>query len=173
MLLADSTVDDPVAAGRTAQLLLALLVLTLFPIFLLMHPIQTHSVKLDLPRLPEASAVPYPYGARFLERLDESRPLMKPGARAHRLSTTPGNAILFDGAEVDLETLRGRLNLAAVEGGWVDFSPEPDARYELFFDVLALTRRARLDRLRLDSRPFRRALDETPPPFPVRSRRHR
>jgi hypothetical protein len=33
----------------------------------------------------------------------------------------------------------------------------------MFLEILAITRRARLERLRLDSRPFRNAIDEAAP----------
>lgn len=154
--------EDSSAGGRRAQLLLAALLLSLIPIFLQAIPIQTHSVKLDLPRLPEA-IVPGP-APRFmfmsslaLPRLDRD---IVPARAVHALAVTPEGRILFDGSEVDVVGLRTRLDLAEAGREWVDFRPDPHARYELFLETLAVIRRARLERLRLDSRPFRTAIDD-------------
>jgi biopolymer transport protein ExbD len=152
-----STIEEPAAAGRRAQLLLGLLLPALLPVFLLTFPIQTHSVKLDLPRLAEASAVPFPSDARILAEWRLRVPEMDSPRRVHILVVTPDDRALLNGRELDLAGLRGQLDLISVnDGEWVDFRPEPNARYEMFFEVLALTRRARLERLRLDSRSFRR-----------------
>lgn len=162
------TIDDPAAAGRRAQLLLALLLLSVFPIFLLSIPIQTHSVKIDLPRLPDA-IVPMPEGsgppAYLLTTLVLPDLDLEPPRPLHELVLTAQNTVLWNGREVDLAGLRTRLDLIEVRGEWVDFRPEPHARYELFAEVLAVTKRARLERMRLDSRPFREAIDEDSGPF--------
>jgi biopolymer transport protein ExbD len=143
---------SPAVQGARAQLVLALLAGAIFPMLLLGIPIQTHSVKLDLPALrPESYSGPG--GA--------------PRRRVHSLVVTPRNEALFDGLNVNLAELRSSLDLVEASGEWVDFSPEPNARYEMFVETLAVTRRARLERLRLDNRPFRRSFDP-PPPGPVR-----
>lgn len=156
-----STFEEPAAHGVRAQLILALLLAALLPIFLLTFPIQTHSVKIDLPHLPETvvPAIPAP-PAYLLTTFIIPEWELEPPRRLHELVVTPQDKVLMNGKEVDMSGLRMRLDIVAVRDEWVDFRPEPNARYEMFAEVLAVTRRARLERLRLDSRPFRRALDE-------------
>lgn len=168
MKLLVSALDDPAAGGRQAQLLLALLLLSVFPIFLLHIPIQTHSVKIDLPRLPDA-IVPMPEGSSPPVFLLTTMVLpdvdIEPPRPIHELVLTAQNTLLWNGREVDLAGLRTRLDIVEVREEWVDFRPEPYARYELFAEILAVTRRARLERMRLDSRPFRESIAERPEPF--------
>lgn len=163
-----STVHDAAAAGRRAQLLLALVLLSVFPVFILAIPIQTHSVKIDLPRLPEA-VVPMPERSSprvyFFAPVDLPHRDPEPPRPVHDLVLTAQDRVLWNGRHVDLEGLRTRLDIITVRDEWVDFRPEPHARYELFAEVLAVTKRARLDRMRLDSRPFREAVDARPEPF--------
>ena len=45
----------------------------------------------------------------------------------------------------------------------VDFRPHPYARYEGFLEMLALTRRAAVEHVRVDNRAFADALDPVPP----------
>ena len=163
-----SALDDPAAAGRRAQLLLALLLLSVFPIFLLYIPIQTHSVKINLPHLPETivpivPATPTP-PVYLLSLPVPPAPDVEPEAprQLHELVITSWNTLLWNGREVDLAALRTRLNIIEISEEWVDLRPEPNARYELFAEVLAVIKRARIERLRLDNRPFWRSLDEPP-----------
>lgn len=159
MELFGSTVSNPAGAGRRAQLLLVLLLLSVFPIVLLTIPIQTHAVKLDLPRLPEASAVPFPYDYVMPDSIRPAQSL-EPVRRLHTLVVTSQDRVLIDGRAVGFASLRSRLDsISLSDGEWVDFRPEPEARYEMVLEVLAVTRRARLERLRLDSRPFRDAIE--------------
>lgn len=159
----DPAFADPADAGRRAQLLLALLLLSIFPIFWLSIPIQTHAVKLDLPPLPERIVAMAPAPPAYLMTSYLVPDLeLEPARGLHELVLTPGDAVLLNKREVDLAGLRARLDVIAVRNEWVDFRPEPNTRYEFFAEVLAVTRRARLERLRLDNRPFGEALDEPP-----------
>ncbi|MET1113203.1 MAG: hypothetical protein ABWX67_16925 [Allosphingosinicella sp.] len=160
MELFGPTFSNPAAAGRRAQLVLALLLLSVFPIVLLTIPIQTHAVKLDLLRLPEASAIPFPDDYVVPASIRPPQALA-PVRRLHTLVVTPQDRVLIDGRAVGLASLRSRLDsISERQGEWVDFRPEPNARYEMVLEVLAVTRRARLERLRLDSRPFRNAIEK-------------
>ncbi|HEU0099441.1 MAG TPA: hypothetical protein VFQ67_11785 [Allosphingosinicella sp.] len=176
MLSPGSSFEETAAPGRRAQLILALLLLSVFPVFFLTIPIQTHSVRLDLPRLPGAivPASPPRPDAYLMTTLAVRRLVGDPERtpRFHELVVTPHETILFDGREVDVRGLAARLGSVEAREEWVDFRPDPNARYELFAEILAMTRRARIERLRLDSRPFRGALDEPPPAARRRSRRH-
>ncbi|HET9637646.1 MAG TPA: biopolymer transporter ExbD [Allosphingosinicella sp.] len=164
MDLPASTFEPPAAAGRRAQLLLALLLLSVFPAFLLTIPIQTHSVKIDLPRLPEAIFPPTPSEPEtYLMAASIMAPIdfeLESPRRLHKLVVTPQDTVLFNGRAVDLAGLRSSLEIVEANKEWVDFRPEPNARYEMVIEVLAVTRRARLERLRLDSRPFRDAIEK-------------
>lgn len=172
MELPTPTFEEPAAAGRRAQLLLALLLGALLPVFLLTLPIQTHSLKIDLPLLPE-TIVPMPVGppAYLLTTFIIPDDDVEPPRPLHELVVTARDRVLLNGREVDLASLRTRLDIIITRDEWVDFRPEPYSRYEIFAEVLAVTKRARLERMRLDSRPFRKAIDERPGPTLVRPRR--
>ena len=169
MKLPDPTFEEPAAAGRRAQLLLALVLFSVFPVFLLCIPIQTHSVKLNLPHLPE-TIVPFVPEAPAPPAYFLSIPIiavpdldLEPPRRLHELVITPQNRVLMNGREVDLTGLRIRLDIIETREEWVDLRPEPDARYEMFAEVLAVIKRARLERVRLDNRSFRHAMDDGAP----------
>ncbi|HEX8379905.1 MAG TPA: biopolymer transporter ExbD [Allosphingosinicella sp.] len=153
----------PADQGLRAQLLLALLILSVFPIFLLTFPVQTHGIRIDLPPLPETIVPagpiePQPY---LLTTFVLPNPKLVPPRRVHDLVVTPTDVVLMDGKQVDFRGLRERLDVVAGrDGEWLEFRPNPNARYELFVEVLAVVKRAYVERLRLNSRPFRRALDE-------------
>lgn len=160
-----ATFEAPAAAARRAQLLLALLLGAILPVFLLTLPIPTHSVRIDLPLLPEA-IVPMPPGAGppayllttfIVPDLD-----LEPPRPLHELVITPQDKMLWNGKAVDVAGLRTRLDIVAIREEWVDLRPDPNARYEMFAEVLAITKRARLEKMRLDSRPFREAIDGRP-----------
>lgn len=128
--------DDLAAHGVRAQLLLAFLLGALLPPFLLMIPRATHQVALNLQDRP-------PKSIRF-----------------HRLEIAPDGRIRIDGDQVDIFGLRMRLDrITAQTDDWIDFRPDPHARYELFMEVLAVTKRAHVERLRLNNSAFRRSID--------------
>jgi biopolymer transport protein ExbD len=153
---------SPAAQGARAQLILAVLLTALMPMFLAIFPIETHAVKIDLPPLPDA-VVPLPRSrpqAFLLTTIVYQEPVPVERRPVHRLVATPWNEVLFDGERVDLDGLRRRLDVVVErEFEWVDFRPDPNVRYELFVELLAVTRRARLERLLLDNRAFRHAVD--------------
>jgi hypothetical protein len=153
----------PRGAGARAQLLAALLLMAVAPLCIGERPFPTHSVKLDLWPSPEnpASSVPPPVGAFALSSIDLPDELLRlPPLR--RIDLAADGRILADGAAVTLTGLRMRLDIAALEDGhWVEFRPDPNARYELFVEVFAVTRWARLQRLHLDNARFARILDES------------
>jgi len=126
-------------------------------------------VKIDLPHLPE-TVVPFiPEGSRppvyfFSSMVPPDLDLERPRP-IHDLVVTPHNEVLWNGRDVDMTGLRTRLDIVTIRDEWVDFRPDPNARYEMFAEVLAVTRRARLERMRLDNRPFRHAIDARPEPF--------
>ncbi|HEX8481097.1 MAG TPA: biopolymer transporter ExbD [Allosphingosinicella sp.] len=153
----------PTDQGLRAQLLLALLILSVFPTFLLTLPVQTHGIRVDLPPLPETIVPAGPIEARpyLLTTFVIPDPKLVPPRPVHELVVTSRDEMLMDGERVDVRGLRERLDvIGARQDEWVDYRPEANARYEFFVEVLAIVKRAYVERLRLDSRPFRRALDE-------------
>ena len=170
-----STFPDPAEGGRRAQLVLALLLLSILPVFWLSVPAPTHAVRLDLPPLPDTvmPTNPFPPQAYLLTSLMLPNPSVVP-RRIHELVLTAGGKVLLDGRQVDITGLFERLRVIAQrEGEWVDLRPDPNVRYELFAEILAVTRRTRLERLRLDNGPFRHALDGEPAIRSARVRRAR
>lgn len=171
----------PRSAGARAQLLTALLLTAMAPFYMGHHPIQTHSLKLDLPHAWELRAAPAPPPPRA-ERPDVPPPppaveatgpdglpvpwtpsYPPPPPPLRRVDVTTDGRILADGTPVDLIALYRRLNIVSVAEGdqWVELRPEPNARYELFAEVLAVFKRARLERVRLDNAGYERTLDES------------
>jgi biopolymer transport protein ExbD len=155
--------------GAQAQLILAFLLLALCPIFLLTYPPRTHIVRLDLMQEEEE---PPPPGWKVGGALAFSTMVTPPPPRlhlpsehpaagdpVHTLEVTAEGRILVDGEEVDFTGLRTRLDWIAVEKHWIDYRPDPDARYELFLEVLAVTKRAGLERLRLGHSRFIGAIE--------------
>ena len=83
---------------------------------------------------------------------DRIEPLPAPWGRRHRLDLLPSGELLFDSRPVDSEGLRSRLDwLMTRTSGWVDFHPDPEARYEDVVEALAPVARSAFDRLRLDN----------------------
>jgi biopolymer transport protein ExbD len=152
-------IASPAAPGIRAQLILAMLLAAIFPMLLLYVPIQTHAVKLDL-FSPRAWSAPAAAPRAYLMSIAPLPRMPEDPAGYHRLVVTASERIMIDGTEVDMAGLRRRLDVIAVDSEWVDLRPDANARYELFLEVLTVTRRARLERLRLDNSPFRRASDE-------------
>ena len=127
----------PAASAMAAPFMLATLLLSVGPMFLLLYPPKVHKVTLDAPA-PWAEVAVY----------------------FHPLELMPTGEARLDGEILDLIGLTQRLNLIAVTPGHgVDLRADPNARYEHFAEVLTLIRRARIDRLRVDNRRFAHAID--------------
>lgn len=153
----------PRGPGARAQLLLALLLAAVAPFFVIGRPIEQHMVSIDLWPTPEnpAPAGPPPVGVfRLTSFYFPDELLNRPPLR--RIDLTADGRVLADGVAVDLIGLRMLLDLVAVSepSRWIEFRPDPNARYERFVEVLAVTRRARLERLDLDHAAFERAIDD-------------
>ena len=107
---------------NTTPLIDVLLVLLIM--FIVTVPLQTHAVKLDLPGQP-----PIPTS------LDPVR---------NKVVITSGGQILWNGVATTTDGLR--YNLALTQeldpAPELHLQPEPDARYELVDEVLAISKRA-------------------------------
>ena len=97
--------------------------LVLLVMFIITIPLQTHAVKLDLPKC-------------------EGCPV--PQALKNKLVITNGNAILWNGTPVSKQDLRYLLNQTArmKPEPELHFQPESEARFALVDEVLAMTKRA-------------------------------
>ena len=103
--------------------------LVLLVMFIITIPLQTHAVKLDLPAKCEGCPVP--------------------NALKNKLVITNGGAILWNGTSVSKQDLRFLLVQTArmKPQPELHFQPEPNARWDLVDEVLAMTKRAGVKRM--------------------------
>ena len=104
--------------------------LVLLIMFIITIPIQTHAVKLDLP--VDSNAPPPP--------IDPVK---------NKVVITQSNQILWNGGAVDQNQLRQYLELSQQMNPIPELhlQPEPEARYELVDEVLAVTKRAHVEKM--------------------------
>jgi len=116
---------EPMMEINTTPLIDVMLVLLIMIIMTI--PIQTHAVKLDLP-----------------QDQNQQRPPIDPVK--NKIVITPQGAVLWNGSPVDLTTLRQYLDLTTTMNPVPELhlQPDPQARYELVDEVLAVTKRARV-----------------------------
>ena len=103
--------------------------LVLLVMFIITIPLQTHSVKLDLPQDGPIAALPDPV--------------------RNKVVVTGEGQLLWNAAPVTLDGLRHSLALAQQMYPLAELhlQPEPDARYGLVDEVLAATKQARVERM--------------------------
>jgi biopolymer transport protein ExbD len=116
--------SEPMMDINTTPLIDVMLVLLIMIIITI--PIQSHAVKLDLPQ-DQANPTPPP--------IDPVK---------NKIVIMPDGAVLWNGAPVDLVTLRQYLDLTTTirPVPELHLQPHPQARYELVDEVLAITKRA-------------------------------
>jgi biopolymer transport protein ExbD len=117
---------EPMMEINTTPLIDVMLVLLIMIIMTI--PIQSHAVKLDLPQ-------------------DQQNPTPPPvDPVKNKIVITPQGAVLWNGAPVDLVTLRQYLDLTTTMNPTPELhlQPDPQARYELVDEVLAVTKRAQV-----------------------------
>jgi biopolymer transport protein ExbD len=100
--------------------------LVLLIMFIITIPIQTHAVKLDLPQ----------------DQPNQNPPPIDPVK--NKIVVTRTGQVLWNGAPVSLVQLRQYLDITTTMTPVPELhlQPEPDARYELVDEVLAVTKRA-------------------------------
>ncbi|HEV2866978.1 MAG TPA: biopolymer transporter ExbD [Allosphingosinicella sp.] len=100
--------------------------LVLLIMFIITIPVQTHAVKLDLPQ-NQANQPPPP--------IDPVK---------NKIVVMPNDAVLWNGAPVNLVTLRQYLDITTTMTPTPELhlQPHPEARYEQVDEVLAVTKRA-------------------------------
>jgi biopolymer transport protein ExbD len=105
--------------------------LVLLIMFIITIPIQTHAVKLDLP-VDQQNTPPPP--------IDPVK---------NKVVITASGQILWNGAPVNQDQLRQYLELSQQINPIPELhlQPEPEARYELVDEVLAVTKRAHVEKM--------------------------
>jgi biopolymer transport protein ExbD len=121
--------DEPMMDINTTPLIDVMLVLLIM--FIITIPIQTHAVKLDLPQ----------------DQPNQQPPPIDPVK--NKIVITPQNLILWNGAPINQDTLRQYLDVTQTMNPVPELhlQPEPNARYELVDQVLAVTKRARVEKM--------------------------
>jgi biopolymer transport protein ExbD len=125
----DNTSGEPMMDINMTPLIDVMLVLLIM--FIITIPIQTHAVKLDLP-VDQPNSPPPP--------IDPVK---------NKVVVTAQGQILWNGAAVSPEQLRQYLELSQQIQPIPELhlQPEPEARYELVDEVLAITKRARVEKM--------------------------
>jgi biopolymer transport protein ExbD len=117
---------EPMMDINTTPLIDVMLVLLIM--FIITIPIQTHAVKLDLPQ----------------DQPNQTPPPIDPVK--NKIVVTGAGQVLWNGAPVELTTLRQYLDITTTMTPTPELhlQPEPNARYELVDEVLAVTKRANI-----------------------------
>jgi len=115
---------EPMMDINTTPLIDVMLVLLIM--FIITIPIQTHAVKLDLP----------------VDQTNTTPPPIDP-VKNKIVVTQPGQ-VLWNGTPVDMLQLRQFLDITTTMTPVPELhlQPEPEARYEVVDEVLAVTKRA-------------------------------
>jgi biopolymer transport protein ExbD len=123
-----SAEGEPMMDINTTPLIDVMLVLLIM--FIITIPIQTHAVKLDLP-----------------QNQNNQPPPIEPVK--NKVVITAAGQVLWNGNPVDLVTLRQYLDLTQQMNPIPELhlQPEPTARYELVDEVLAVTKRAHVEKM--------------------------
>ena len=116
--------SEPMMDINTTPLIDVMLVLLIM--FIITIPVQTHAVKLDLPQ----------------NQQNQTPPPIDPVK--NKIVIMPNDAVLWNGAPVDLVTLRQYLEITTTMTPTPELhlQPHPDARYEQVDEVLAVAKRA-------------------------------
>lgn len=125
----DNTEGEPVMDMNVVPLIDVLLVLLIM--FIITIPIQTHAVKLDLPQ-------------------DSDQPIEQIiDPVKNKVVVTQQNTILWNGEQVSPDQLRQYLEISQQMNPLPELhlQPEPEARYELVDEVLAITKRAQVEKM--------------------------
>ena len=120
---------EPMMDINTTPLIDVMLVLLIM--FIITIPPQTHAVKLDLPQ----------------DTGDNTPPPIDPVK--NKIVVTQAGAVLWNGAPVNLTQLRQYLDVTQQMDPIPELhlQPEPEARYEMVDEVLAVTNQAKVSKM--------------------------
>jgi biopolymer transport protein ExbD len=124
-----SAEGEPMMDINTTPLIDVMLVLLIM--FIITIPLQTHAVKLDLPQ----------------DQPNQQPPPIDPVK--NKIVITPQNQVLWNGTPIDMVRLRQYLDVTQTMNPIPELhlQPDPYARYELVDEVLAVTKRARVEKM--------------------------
>jgi biopolymer transport protein ExbD len=124
----DNDSGEPMLDINTTPLIDVMLVLLIM--FIITIPVQTHAVKLDLPQNTDAPPPPV-------------EPIK------NKVVITAAGQVLWNGNPVNLVQLRQYLDVSQQMNPVPELhlQPEPNARYELVDQVLAVTKRAHVEKM--------------------------
>ena len=128
-MAASTTEGEPMMDINTTPLIDVMLVLLIM--FIITIPIQTHAVKLDLPQ-------------------DQGKPPPDlPDPVKNKVVVTPDGKILWNGSPIDKIQLRQYLDITQTMNPIPELhlEPDPQARYVLVDEVLAVTKRAQVEKM--------------------------
>ena len=130
MAVGDRDDNEPMMEMNTTPLIDVMLVLLIMLIFTI--PVATHSVDIDLPSPTPPDTPPPP--------VDPIK---------NKIVITQDGGVLWNGANVNLEQLRVYLEASQQMNPVPELhlQPEPDARYEVVDEVLAVTKRANVTKM--------------------------
>jgi biopolymer transport protein ExbD len=120
---------EPMMDINTTPLIDVMLVLLIM--FIITIPIQTHAVKLDLPQ----------------DNKDQTKPLVDPVK--NKVTIDPMGTIFWNGTPIDLIRLRQYLDITQTMNPIPELhlQPDPQARYVVVDQVLAVTKRAQVEKM--------------------------
>ncbi|PTQ12998.1 biopolymer transporter ExbD [Sphingomonas oleivorans] len=130
MAMAASTSEgEPMMDINTTPLIDVMLVLLIM--FIITIPIQTHAVKLDLP----------------VDSPNQPKPPIDP--IKNKITIDAARNVFWNGAPVDLVVLRQYLDQTQTMSPIPELhlQPNPDAPYEVVDEVLAVTKRANVEKM--------------------------
>ena len=125
----DNAEGEPMMEINTTPLIDVMLVLLIM--FIITIPVQSHAVKLDLP----------------INDPNQTQPPVDPVK--NRLSITSGGVVTWNGTPVNLQQLRQYLEISQQMNPIPELhmQPEADAPYGLVDEVLAVTKRAHVEKM--------------------------
>ena len=129
-MAASTTEGEPMMDINTTPLIDVMLVLLIM--FIITIPIQTHAVKLDLPVDDPNNQTPPP--------IDPVK---------NKVTIDPMGKVYWNGTPINLVTLRQYLDLTQSMNPIPELhlQPDPQARYETVDQVLAVTKRANVEKM--------------------------
>jgi biopolymer transport protein ExbD len=125
----DNTAGEPMMEINTTPLIDVMLVLLIM--FIITIPIQSHAVKLDLP----------------VNQPNQAPPPIDP--IKNQVSITQAGVVTWNGQPVSLVQLRQYLDISQQMNPIPELhlQPEPEASYGLVDEVLAVTKRAKVEKM--------------------------
>ncbi|MET0269035.1 MAG: biopolymer transporter ExbD [Sphingomonas sp.] len=128
-MAASTTEGEPMMDINTTPLIDVMLVLLIM--FIITIPVQTHAVKLDLPQ----------------NSSDNTPPPVDPVK--NKITVNPAGTVFWNGSPVTLPVLKQYLDLTQSMNPVPELhlQPDPQARYDVVDNVLAVTKRAQVEKM--------------------------